>query len=137
MKMKGCPACNSDGQGISDPFCYICEGEGFIPDEPVSHCQACGLPVELGLELPASPTSRRPVAGVEPGTDMMHWLITIGIGAIALLIGYLVGFDLGENYAIKRTHLIMRKYLLRAELEAAEIEALNLKAQVQEWTEND
>jgi hypothetical protein len=77
------------------------------------------------------------VAGVEPGTDMMHWLITIGIGAIALLIGYLVGFDLGENYAIKRTHLIMRKYLLRAELEAAEIEALNLKAQVQEWTEND
>jgi DnaJ-class molecular chaperone len=32
------------------PPCPICEGTGTIPDEPVSHCQGCGEPIELGLE---------------------------------------------------------------------------------------
>ncbi len=50
--MKQCPYCNGTGR---DPkgeteFCYICDATGTIPDEPVSHCQACGEPVELGLE---------------------------------------------------------------------------------------
>lgn len=68
MKMKPCPNCDGEGYHLvliefhpSKPgerigpeyvrdTCYICEGTGTIPDEPVSHCQACGEPVELGLE---------------------------------------------------------------------------------------
>lgn len=72
MKMKPCRECNGSGlmPGMApilvDPVvvdgeicgtpailntpCYVCEGTGTIPDEPVSHCQACGEPVELGLE---------------------------------------------------------------------------------------
>ncbi len=63
MKMQPCPNCNGTGvdgyegdpdSGLpgswNDLPCYVCEGTGTIPDEPVSHCQACGEPVELGRE---------------------------------------------------------------------------------------
>ncbi|MDX2241383.1 MAG: hypothetical protein NW224_11925 [Leptolyngbyaceae cyanobacterium bins.302] len=56
MKMKPCPECNGSNSVIDIPglknilVCYICEGTGTIPDEPVSHCQGCGEPVELGHE---------------------------------------------------------------------------------------
>jgi DnaJ-class molecular chaperone len=56
MKMKPCDYCNGSGHDPAEhnsyfPItCYICEGTGTIPDEPVSHCQACGEPVEVGRE---------------------------------------------------------------------------------------
>lgn len=54
MKMQPCPHCKGKGtlfvDWANEEICYICEGTGSIPDEPVSHCQACGEPVELGLE---------------------------------------------------------------------------------------
>jgi len=50
MKMKPCPDCNGIGKGNELWYCYICEGTGTMPTEPVSHCQGCGEPIELGLE---------------------------------------------------------------------------------------
>lgn len=54
MKLKPCTHCAGAGGyhqlGEGLVMCYICEGTGTIPDEPVSHCQACGEPVEVGLE---------------------------------------------------------------------------------------
>lgn len=58
MKMQPCPTCNGTGRmQVSETLftvaferdCYICEGTGTIPAEEVSHCEACGEPVELGL----------------------------------------------------------------------------------------
>jgi len=59
MKMKPCPECNGTAYRCLDDKlliaknvvpCYFCEATGTIPNEPVSHCQACGEPIELGLE---------------------------------------------------------------------------------------
>ncbi|HEY9661589.1 MAG TPA: hypothetical protein V6C65_24290 [Allocoleopsis sp.] len=50
MKMQPCPDCN--GSGWTDEswnlHCYVCDGTGTLPDEPVSHCQACGEPIAFG-----------------------------------------------------------------------------------------
>lgn len=62
--MKPCPECNGDGKikidynnptkwdfsfdNIQTLWCPTCEGTGEIPDEPVSHCQACGEPILPG-----------------------------------------------------------------------------------------
>ncbi len=60
-------------------------------------------------------------------------LVTVALTAIALLIGYSVGFDIGERHAIKRINGILRAALLKEELKAKEIEMLNAKAQLEEW----
>lgn len=64
----------------------------------------------------------------------MNWLIPVVLIAIAFWCGYSIGFDLGENYAIERIHRILKRHLFKAELEAIEIEMLNAKARVEEWT---
>lgn len=66
MKMKPCRNCDGEGYHLVlvefhpsrpgeriDPYyerdtCYIYEGTGTIPDEPVSHCAACGEPIIEG-----------------------------------------------------------------------------------------
>ncbi len=52
MKMQPGPDCNGSGwtEQSWNIHCYICEGTGEVTAENVSHCQACGEPVELGLE---------------------------------------------------------------------------------------
>jgi hypothetical protein len=71
----------------------------------------------------------------------MNWLITAGLMAIALFIGYLIGYiigsDDGENHAIKKITLMLKKQLLEAQMEAAETDALNWKARAEEWFISD
>lgn len=57
MNLEQCPECNGEKyitfptcEGERCITCPTCEGEGEIPSEPVSHCRACGEPIELGLE---------------------------------------------------------------------------------------
>jgi RecJ-like exonuclease len=53
MNLEQCPECHGEGEvRIQTKYitCPTCEGEGEIPSDPVSHCQACGEPVEDGLE---------------------------------------------------------------------------------------
>jgi len=74
MKMKPCSECSGEGRLFGEWIdghwtlvpspggaiipCYICEGTGSLPDEPVSNCLACGEPIEEGnwctFHLPAA-----------------------------------------------------------------------------------